>query len=71
MELQYYDHLQRRERFYAALIARELGEMWKTSFKLTGYAQSYEGENGRLFGIYEYLTDGNIYGVRLDLTASF
>jgi hypothetical protein len=71
VELQYYDHLQKRERFTAALVAHELGEIWKTAFKLTGYAQRYEGEQGRLFGIYEYLTDSNIYGVRLDLTTSF
>lgn len=71
MELQYLGHLQKRESFASAVVSRDLGEIWRTAFKLTGYAQTYQGETGRLFGVYEALTGGNVYGARLDLNSSF
>lgn len=71
IELQGYRNLKVDEDYAALLLSRELGEVAKTSFKASLYAQNYDGPVGRLFGMYRELTDGPLYGVRLDLNTAF
>jgi hypothetical protein len=69
-ELQYYRNLQSRDEFSGLLIAREFGQWLETDFKISTFAQSYAGEPGRLFGTFQKLTGGTVYGARLDLNYS-
>ncbi|MEK7355967.1 MAG: hypothetical protein AAB250_05930, partial [Bdellovibrionota bacterium] len=67
IETQYYGSAETRDAFGSAMITHEISDYKGASLKASLFHQSYAGEPGRLFSLYESLTGSSLAGLRLDL----
>lgn len=67
IDLQYYRQLEHQDEFASALYAYDLSDL----IKVSGFVQYYDGEQGRLFGLFKSLTGpGPVYGLRFEMNAA-
>ncbi len=66
-EAQYYRTGETRDSFGSLMLTRELTDYKGASLKASVFHQSYAGERGRLFSLYESLTGSSLAGARLDM----
>ena len=67
VEAQAYDNLDSGDQFYSLLYTHN----FQNGLQLTGYVQNYLGDTGTLFGFYQTVTDGPVFGLRVADDFSF